>query len=311
MSAQSFIRVDNKMAKIYLKNCRVSNVYSDWSNARGIDNRGVLIDTLWEVNCSWYRIGQRAYRDGGGILNYGFFNHNTFVDIGTAALALGLTKHLVYRNNLVVNCAFLGDSPASTNHLVNLLVTDSSQTAFAAHNVFYVDTAALNAAFHAVGFDTLKIVSMFSDTLNGFIAKAGLTSTNIFSQVTFTKAPGSTPGAAPIDSIARWYWRDPTNHTNDASILKVDSIQLVNLAYSTSTPAYTFGDDGLPVGSTEWFNIPLSAVKEPAKLGRPATRSTRTIPIRSTRPPVCPTPSRRRRRSGWRSSTCSASRSGS
>ncbi len=266
MSAQSFLRVDNNTSRISLKNCRVANVFSDWSNARGIDNRDITIDTLWEVNNTWYRIGQRAYRGGAGnvgIINYAYFNHNTFVDIGDVCLSLGLTKNLVFTNNLISNVGFTGLSKTAPSRIVTLVPIPEGQSVFVTHNVFVMDTVAWRAAVHAAtGNDSLFMPLMFSDTIDTQIAAQGLTNTNIFSPVTFTCPPDVTPGAVTVDSIMRWYWKDPVNNTKNASILKIDSTQLVNLAYSTSSPAYTFGDDGKPVGSTEWFGITVDAIHQ-------------------------------------------------
>ena len=153
---------------------------------------------------------------------------------------------------------------AARSRIVTLTPVPEGQTVFVTHNVFVMDTVAWRAVFHAVGRDSLQIPLMFSDTINTQIAAQGLTNTNILSPVTFTRGPGATPGAVTVDSIMRWYWKDPVAAAPNASIMKVDSFQLVNLAYSTSAPAYTFGDDGKPAGSTEWFGILLSAPQLPA-----------------------------------------------
>jgi len=258
-STQSFIRVDNTNAKIFLTGCRVSNVFSDWANARGIDNRGITIDTLSMTNCSFYRIGQRVYRDGGGILTYGNFNHNTFTETGVTLLSLGSAENVVFKNNLAVNCGFLGDTLNGPSRLIGLTPLPSGQSVYAGYNVFWVDSAALNATYP----DSIGVLAWFADTITTFINDAGLTQTNISSPVTFTSSPGSVPGAVTTDSIARWYWLNQPGSGNDASQLGIDSIDLVDLTYNTNAPAYTWGLDGKPAGATDWFGIAVSVAGEP------------------------------------------------
>jgi hypothetical protein len=258
-STQSFIRVDNGHSKIFLRDCRVGNVYSDWSNARGVDNRGVTIDTLSVEGCSFYRLAYRVYRDGGGILNYGFFNHNTFTEIANTILGLGSTLDITFTNNLAVNCEFIGQGQSSAGRLLSIIAVPGL-TARIHHNVFYSDTAALYAAYHTSS-DTIVFPGWFADTLNALIAAAGMSGTNISSPVTFTMPPNNVPNAVKIDSIARWYLRNPVLNSGDASILNVDSIKYVDLSYNTDAAAYTFGSDGKPVGATGWFGMTPDAVE--------------------------------------------------
>jgi hypothetical protein len=257
-ASQSFIRVDNTNASIVIKNCRISNIYSDWANARVIDNRGITIDTLSIVGSSFYRIAYRVYRDGGGILTYGMFNHNTFTEIADAILGLGSTKKLMFTNNLSVNCGFNGRGVSSNSRLISMTPLASGQSAYVANNVFCSDSVALLAAYKSVS-DSIKSVPYFADTLLTFIAAAGTGITNITGSVTFTAAPNNIVKAVKVDSIAKWYWRNPG--TLDASIVNVDSIKFANLAYNTSAPAYTFGSDKKPAGAPEWFGIALSVEK--------------------------------------------------
>lgn len=254
-SSQSFIRVDNYASGIFLRNCRVSNIWSDFSNARGIDNRGVPIDTLSMTGCSFYRVGQRVYRDGGGILKLGVFNHNTFVDVAQPLLSLGSDSSVVFTNNLVYNCGFLGSGlSAGVGALIDLIALPN-QSAYVAHNIFYTDSTKLLAAYP----DTVGLRKWFADTLLGYIRKGGTESTNIHSSVKFTMSPDDVPNSTNADSIALWYWANLPASDNDSHMLNVDAGK-VNLAYNTNAVAYTWGSDGKPAGATEWFGIPLVAV---------------------------------------------------
>ena len=258
MASQAFLRVDNTNARIFLKNCRVTNIYSDWANARVVDNRGITIDTLSMIGCSVSRVAFRVYRDGGGILTYGYFSHNTFTEVADAVLALGSTKSVTYINNLAVNCGFIGRGKSANNRVISMTALPSGQFAYVGNNVFYSDSVALAAAYKSVS-DTIQPMPIFADTLVTFISAAGLTNTNITSPVTFTMPANNIVKAIKVDSIAKWYWRNPG--TLDASIMRVDSIKLLNLAYNTTAPAYKFGADGKPAGATEWFGIVVSVDK--------------------------------------------------
>ncbi len=251
---QSSIRVENQHARIFLTNCRISNVAQDWSNARGVDNRGVIIDTLSMVNCTFDRIGSRIYREGGGILMYGYFNHNTAVDVGTATFQLGNTVDLTFTNNLLVNCGFIGHSINSTAALVDVTPIPSGQSAYIANNVFYIDTASLYPAYRTYS-DTITSYRPFSDTLIKFMEDGGTTDLNIVSPVTFRNPHANIPNAVPLDSIIRLYWMPLSPIASDASILRIDSIHLANLRYNESDPAYSFGSDGKQVGSLAWFTL--------------------------------------------------------
>jgi hypothetical protein len=253
LATQSFIRVDNTNSRIFVKNCVVSNIFSDWANARGIDNRGVTIDTLSMVGCSFFRLGYRVYRDGGGILSYAYINHNTFAEIGDAIFAFGNATDITYTNNLAVNCGFLGQGMSGNGRLVSITPVPSGQSATVSNNVFYSDTTALRAAYKTSS-DTITFKAWFSDTLITFINNAGATYTNIGSPVVFKLAPNDLPNVAKVDSIARWYWRNPVTAGTDASILKVEGHGSVDLSYSTSAQAYVWGSDGKPAGATMWFS---------------------------------------------------------
>ena len=267
-TTQSFIRVDNTHARVFLKNCRVSNIFSDWSNARIIDNRGITIDTLSIIGSSFYRIGQCIYRDGGGILSYGYFNHNTFVEMNQI-LGLGAALNVTYMNNLAINCMFLGQGKSSPNRMLFMTpLPGYGQTVYFTNNVFYADTATMFKAYHTTS-DSVVFSPLFSDTLVTMINASGLMSKNIGSPVTFTMPPNNLPKAIKLDSIARWFWRNPVVGGTDASMLNVDSIKSVNLAYNTNAPAYTFGTDGKPVGATEWFGI-ATEVEWEATVGTPS-----------------------------------------
>ncbi len=138
---------------------------------------------------------------------------------------------------------------------VGITPLPSGQAAYIANNVFYTDSAKLRAAYA----DTVQFFGWFADTLLTFISNAGTGATNIHSPVTFALPPDNVPNAKKVDSIANWYWHNLPTSTTNASILKVDS-GFVNLAYNTNAVAYTWGSDGKPAGSVEWFGIPLVGV---------------------------------------------------
>ncbi len=253
---QSTVRAQHDNLRIYLTNSTFSNMNGDFGNGRVVDNRGILIDTLFMQNCSIYRTIRRVYRGSSGVLNYGFFDHNTFDEISMDVFNMTTVHTVTFQNNLFADCGYLGNE--------TLISADTADAASFRNNIFYADTAKQRASWP----DTVEQPVWYSNNLMNFIRTNGDSATNIMSPVTFTMSPNQLPKNSkgrPVstDSIARWYWTDPTINSGAVTNLpQVDSIQLINLAYNTDAPAYTFADGGQPVGCTFYFAGGVSDVRQ-------------------------------------------------
>lgn len=254
-STQSCIRTDNKNAKIYITNTTIRNMVSDFANGRGIDDRGVDMDTLFVQNSTIYSLGSRFLRDGGGVLNYAFFNHNTIVNTGLQVAQFGECPQLIFKNNMLVNCGFIGtgqtDYASGSSGLLQLKPLTSTvyqgrtQSVAVSNNNFY-----LNPAFSSLYSDTVKAVPRFDNLTNSYVTASGLDNTNLSEAISFTTAPPSLAGSVTD------YWTDPLLSSSPTAI-KMRANGTYNFAYPTTAACYTKGTGNQPIGALTWFNMPL------------------------------------------------------
>ncbi len=255
-SSQSFIRTDNQMAKIYISNSTVRNCASDYANGRGIDDRGVDMDTLYVENCTIYNISSRFLRDGGGVLNYAYINHNTFLNTGLQVMQFGECPKVIFTNNIVYNCGFIGVGKSATGGgLLQLQPLTSSvydgvtQSVEVNHNNFVLDPG-YSAAYP----DTVLATPRYDNNMQAAVTASGFDTTNISEQLTFTKGTPSFADLIPL------YWNDPALSSSTTAVgLRVDSTY--DFSYPATVQSYTAGSDGKPLGSLDWFDI-STAVKE-------------------------------------------------
>ncbi len=256
-SSQSFIRTDNIMSKIYLHNCTIRNCASDYANGRGIDDRGVDMDTLVVENCTIYNISSRFLRDGGGVLNYANINHNTFVNNGLQVMQFGECPKVIFTNNIVYNCGFIGYGQSGTGSgllqlepLTSSVYDGITQSVEVNHNNFVLDPNYLT--YYA---DTVLAVPKYDPNMQAAVKASTFDTTNISELVTFTKA---TPSVAELITA---YWNDPALSSSTTAVgLRVDSTY--DFSYPTTAVSYTAGSDGKPLGSLTWFENSTAVQKD-------------------------------------------------
>lgn len=248
-TAQSAIRTDNKLSKIYLINSNVRNCVSDYANGRGIDDRGVDMDTLYVENCTIYSIGSKFLRDGGGVLNYAFINHNTFMNNAIQVMQFGECPKVVFKNNLIIDCGFMGHGVHATNALLQLKPLTSSvyagltQTVDVQHNNFYI-----NPQYSMLYADTVIMMPNYDAQMQAMVTVAGKDNTNISEQISFTFAPPI------VSSLVPQFWNDPLGESSTTAVgLRVNGNY--NFAYLNSARSYSYGTANQPIGALTWFNI--------------------------------------------------------
>jgi hypothetical protein len=250
-SAQSAIRTDNKMAKIYLKNTTIRNCVSDYSNGRGIDDRGVDMDTLYIENCTINNIGSRFLRDGGGILNYAYVNHNTFVNLGLEVMQFGECPKVIFTNNIVVNGAFLGRLKSGNAAGLELKPLSSAvyqgvkQSVQLDHNNFYLDPAIIKLYP-----DSAIAVNNYDTLINSYVKGSALENTNISEAIAFTTPPPA------VNELVTLYWKDPALSGSETA-LGLRATGDYNFKYATTAASYSGGTGGQPIGALTWFDMPL------------------------------------------------------
>jgi hypothetical protein len=259
-TAQSAIRTDNKNAKIFIINSVIRNCASDWANGRGIDDRGVNIDTLYVENSTIHNIASRFLRDGGGYINYAYFNHNTFTNSGYKVAEIGECPKFVFKNNLIYNCGFTGKGKSSVEALLQLSPLTSSvfagvtQTVDVRNNNFYLDPA-LVKLFP----DTVIAFPNYNAQLTTAITASGSGGNTISEGVAFTTPPPS------VNSLVTAYWADPALGSSTTTALNLRANGTYNFAYPTSAQSYTKGTANQPLGSLTWFNLTVG-IKEVTQL---------------------------------------------
>jgi hypothetical protein len=272
---QSTVRVDNGKSNVFLTNCRISNMnYRFPGNGRVIDNRGVAMDTLFVQNCSILRSPYDVYRvtSGTGTVKYSFWDHNTFNEIARPpVINFNQVDQLVFKNNLLVNCSFVGKTATTAPPITILAATMGVTSAIIKNNCFYLDTALIKPRLP----DSVSFCALFDSTLQSFVDKGGTAATNITAALKFKMAPNDIkvdPYLVHLDSIVTWFWAIGGPSQPSQTIFQIDSLQYVNYQYNTDAKAYTGAEGGYPIGDLNWFpdrktawgtsaNVPLSGKK--------------------------------------------------
>ena len=266
-ASQSAFRIDGTNVKIYIRNSIISNIGTPDSpeNGRGFDDRGNDIDSLVVVNSTFYNLTSRVLRDGGGLINYAEFNHNTFYNIGRHGVSFGPTVKAKFTNNIAYNVGFYGNeaSASETRHVVeidSLTENPSTQEVTISNNNVYIDPAIL-----AVYPDTVSAVPAYDETALAYLQENGTEETNLNEALNFVDPP-----AQPID-ILTTYYADPageqegwnTGVSEDAELTDPDvDVMPFDFAYNTGAASYSASTAGQPLGALTWWDIQLSTAGE-------------------------------------------------
>ncbi|NJN26813.1 MAG: T9SS type A sorting domain-containing protein [Cyclobacteriaceae bacterium] len=270
-SGQAFIRLDNPGAKVYVTNSVISRigVPDDIDNGRGIDDRGNDVDTIFVQNNTFYNVSQRLYRDGGGVIKYVFWDHNTCVNMGVYVAVFGEVVDFTFTNNIVINANFVGnaqellldgtldpdDGPSaklvidtvSADYLANIGAT---QKAVISHNNMYVRQSVIDARPDRdpeSPEDSIVSRVDWSPTAIAYMENAGTLETNISEDLVFKKGP-----VDPIVFIQQW-WADPLREDVDPWVATGAPYEFNYLDNTLSASASSTGEQ---LGDTNW---PLTA----------------------------------------------------
>jgi hypothetical protein len=260
IASQAAFRINTSNNTLYMKNCIISNigVMASPENGRAFDDRGNDVDTLWIENCTFYNLTFKILRDGGGRIDYAFFNHNTSVNTGFGAIDLGETRKAYIANNIIINPAFLGSVEEVPYAIILSPWTGTETQEIIIKNNNVVTDAALLSAYpdsvnKPVNYDSL---SAYYITQNG--------STNIEEFVTFTDGPSS-----PV-SVITTYWNDPSATQESLDTLGHESF---DFSYASTYQSYTGGTSGQPIGDISWFGLTPTSVNNYMSAAVPASYS--------------------------------------
>lgn len=264
-ATQAAFRLDGTNISIHLKNSIVSNMGRPESpeNGRVFDDRGNDIDSLVVLNNTFYNVLFNTLRDGGGIIKYARYDHNTFFNTGMFAVDFGPINEAILTNNLIINGAFYG-IPRPDLDLRGMIemeeVPDSlgETSADIRNNAFYLDPV-LVEAFP----DTMQPLGAFDSLAQSFIDAAGTGASNVMLD---EAVPFVNPPPAPVPTVESYYL-DPAGAQAQLDV----SGEPFDFAYSETSPAYTMATDGGPLGALTWFGISVARQPE-VELPSPALR---------------------------------------
>lgn len=272
---QSVLRVESANTKWYITRSVLSNLglMAD-NNGRAWDDRGQNVDSVVIEDNIIYNLTGRLMRDGGGILNYFRFNHNTVVNIFDRILAMGEVQKAYVTNNLFINTAFMGtDSVTTWGSQITCLrlradtVGGTPQIVRVHHNNFHMTPAMLAGYTGTTGPRGPVAPHGVYDSLTTFFMRInGDSASNTRQAVTLNAGPRDEVGpmqdywnnAVPIGSKRNLY-AGP-----DSGRGSWDSTQVPwDFRYTSSSPLYTAGDDGKPLGAVFIYGITVDVPRPP------------------------------------------------
>lgn len=251
LASQAGFRCDGVNVKIYFTNSMISNIGTGSSpdNGRGVDDRGVDIDTLILENSTFYNLTSRVIRDGGGLIKYCRVNHCTMYNIGQYGITIGTAYHAVFTNNMMANGGYYGLYPGVSRELLKVAPGPGPATStFVINN----NNFTLDSAIATVYPDSVALMPLFDSTTQAIIQNAGMMGTIYNEPITFTNAPDP-----PADVVVDFY----TNGTVAPNPPLDTTGGPFNFGYSNTKLAYTRGSDGKPLGDLNWHGIPLLSVE--------------------------------------------------
>lgn len=258
-ASQAAFRLDTQNDVLVVKNCIIRDigVVNGTGNGRAFDTRGNHVDSLIATNCTIYNLASRVVRQGGGSIDYAYFDHNTVDNLGQGGFDLTQVGWLYFTNNIIRNPEFLG-STDSTATILQYSLEDSASTPPIIRNNNIFSDSALVSAFPKTSTETIYLPKNFDSTSSYYMRQSGDSATNISEQVDFTKGPKS-----PIDVMLNYY------SSSSSTPLPMDTVDEANFdfSYSHSYRSYKAGTEGKPLGSLIWFGLPTAiesnGVKKP------------------------------------------------
>lgn len=241
IAAQAAFRINTDDNRLFMTNTIISNIGTMASpeNGRAFDDRGNDVDSMYIENCTFYNLTFKILRDGGGRLNYAYFNQNTSVNTGFGAIDLGEALDVTLTNNIFINPVFLGTANEAGSAIELLPWTGSETPNIVIRNNNIITDPALVSAYP----DTVKAPVAYDSLSNAYIVQGGFESSNISELLTFNSAP-ETP-VAPMTS----YWQGGQTDYDDLAPEDAD------FAYPNSAQSYTAGNSGQPLGDLNWFDM--------------------------------------------------------
>lgn len=290
--AQSAFRVQGDSARIFVDNSVFSRMGrpTDPTNGRFVDNRGVRIDSLVVTNSTIYNATHYFYRNsGGGTLEYGYFENNTFYNSALDGFDFGPVTELTFQNNIVANAVFAGAELEDDGSLdpraqfaIDSVQGELSDIIIRNNNFYHNDD--LIAALPTDTTDAGETIESLADMPFDSIAMAAITAggyeaTNISEPLEYRNAPplpltllddilsDTTSGSTILDA-SPWDMSGIEVYVPYTQNLGPDRyIEYHNFCYTGSGATASAGTDGGAIGDVDEGCDPVSVTNLARKWG--------------------------------------------
>lgn len=254
---QSLVRLDASNEKVFITNSIISNLgNNNGLNGRIVDTRSNNQDTIVLRNNVVYNVAEKVLRTAGAVVKYIRFDHNTFVNCTEGDIDFGPVVKGYFTNNLLYNCGYAGNDSISTGSLI--LAASTAQFLEVRNNNYYLHPDVI-AAYPKSVTSCYPLAPytpwVFLDTAATRIATAsGNFTGNDNIAVALTSAPKFTVQCM-LDFNSTCVLAPNKKDPDPGEGVKIDfePHYAFDFRYSTSSPLYTKGDGGTPIGSLlEW-----------------------------------------------------------
>lgn len=259
---------------------------TDPNCGRVFDSRGNNTDSLVLVNNTMYLGTHFVIRPHGGTVNYLEFDHNTVVDWGYQ-IDIGLSKEVVFTNNLIMNVGFRGNSGRegvgySDQSLLTFMRADSIEAYNDADRSLVISNNNMGTMLqeyqdvlqeHFVAGEPLWeepvqdpfLHDQLIDSVGQHLVDIGVLvmENNIEEQenegLTFTDRPDFQNVVDYVDA----FLTDPSQELpapwDRRDNLDVGVDEWRDFSYNTDAQSYTAAENGFPLGDLNWFPEQLQA----------------------------------------------------
>lgn len=262
-ASQSIFRLNADSIKVFVTNSLFSRMGNpnNPDNGRLFDNRGHPIDTLLMKNSIAYNATSRFYRNGNdqAHLIQGIFEQNTFYASGQWGLTFGKVTNLNFRNNIISNVTFLGETMSEPRYGISIDTFIAGEMNInMSYNNFFIEES-FDTILPPTRFDGEPVLSINSDFFNSHALAAinhlGLGATNISEVLTFTDPPNvpeqfiAASSEENYDNAGVWDFSDltPFPAYSEPGIDRYATFH--DFSYPDTAMSYTSGTQGQPLGA--------------------------------------------------------------
>ncbi|MFZ4621909.1 MAG: T9SS type A sorting domain-containing protein [Bacteroidota bacterium] len=259
---QSLVRLDASNCKVIIKNSIVSNLgNNNGLNGRVVDTRSNNQDTIILQNNIIYNVAEKIMRTAGSVVKFIKIDHNTIVNCTEGDIDFGPVVKGYFTNNLLYNCGYSGNDSTSVGS--EILASSSAQFLEIRNNNYFINPDVIAAYPKSVtSCYSLAPYSKwrFLDTSTARIAAlSGNFTGNDSLAVTLIKSPKFTVECMlDFNSTCVLAPNKKDNDPGEGIKIDFEPHYVFDFTYSKSSPLYTRGDGGTPVGSLLEWKIPLS-----------------------------------------------------